>query len=460
MYHNLSAVSARRIIGPMRRCVLLAGLLPILLFGKGFEAGVAKIDITPTGPIWLSGYGARTHESEGVLLPISAKALALTDGKSKVVIVTMDLVGFSQSLADSVAVRVMKNYGLPRSNLLLNASHTHTGPAVGTNLRMMYDWTPEQEGKVQAYARRLENDLVAVIGSALSKMQPATVEYGQGEVGFAMNRREPTSNGVTNGRNPAGPTDHSVPVLEVKGADGKLIAVLFGYACHNTTLTGQHYKVSGDYAGYAQAAVEKEHPGAVALFMQLCGADQNPLPRGTVELAEQYGHELAAQVDGVLADSSRRKPVAPKLKVAFRQTELTFAHRSREDYEKELQGTNPTAKRRAEMMLKTWDAKLVRKLPYPVQAIRFGKGPVLLALGGEVVVDYSLRAKKEYLKADLIVAGYSNVVPCYIPSLRVLKEGGYEADSSMIYYGQPGPFDETVEETIFHTIRLVMKKVN
>ena len=144
-----------------------------------------------------------------------------------------------------------------------------------------------------------------------------------------------------------------------------------------------------------------------------------------------------------------QKPVTPKVKTVFQETRLTFAKRSREDYEEERKSTNKTLQRRADLMLKTWDAKLVRRLPYPVQAIRFGKGPVLLALGGEVVVDYALRAKKEFPGRDLIVAGYSNDVACYIPSLRVLKEGGYEADSSMIYYGQPGPFDETVEENHF-----------
>ncbi|MCC7497809.1 MAG: neutral/alkaline non-lysosomal ceramidase N-terminal domain-containing protein [Bryobacterales bacterium] len=443
----------------MRLLLVVAGLLPALLLAKGFEAGVGRVDITPTKPIWLSGYASRTHESDGVLLPISAKALALSDGRSKVVIVTMDLVGFSQEFADVVTVRAMKAYDLPRASLMLNASHTHTGPVVGRNLLIMYNLTPVQEARIHEYTAGLEEKIVWVIGSALGQMRPVTIEFGQTEAGFAMNRRQPAASGFTNGANPKGPTDHTVPVFEVKGADGKPMAVLFGYACHNTTLTGQIYEISGDYAGFAQKEVEDAHPGAIAMFMQLCGADQNPLPRGTVELARKYGHELGGQVNAVLADSTRRKKVAPKLKAVFRQTELTFAHRSRQDYEKELASNDSTARKRAKAMLANWDDKLVRRLPYPVQAIRFGNGPVLLALGGEVVVDYSLRAKREYPKTDLIVAGYSNVVPCYIPSLRVLKEGGYEGGGAMLYYGQPGPFDETVEETIFSAIHKVMKDV-
>lgn len=443
----------------MRHFALLAGLLPALLLGRGFEAGVARVDITPKSPVWMSGYAARTHESEGVLLPISAKALALSDGKSKIVIVTMDVVGFSRDFANTVTARAMKAYDLPRSSLLLNASHTHTGPVVGTNLSIMYNWTPEQEARVRDYTAGMENDVVSVIGAALGKMRPAAIEFGQGEAGFAMNRREVTAKGVINGRNPNGPTDHSVPVFEVKDASGKLMAVLFGYACHNTTLTSNFYLISGDYAGFAQKAVEEAHPGAIAMFMQLCGADQNPLPRGTVELVQKYGGELGGEVNAVLAGRARMKKVSPKLAVAFRQTELTFAHRTRQDYEQELTSSNLTARKRAALMLKNWDDRLVRKLPYPVQAIRFGKGPVLLALGGEVVVDYALRAKREYPKTQLVVAGYSNVVPCYVPSLRVLKEGGYEGADAMIYYGQPGPFDDTVETTIFDAIHKVMKAV-
>ncbi|MDD4026301.1 MAG: hypothetical protein PHN85_10325 [Kiritimatiellae bacterium] len=93
------------------------------------------------------------------------------------------------------------------------------------------------------------------------------------------------------------------------------------------------------------------------------------------------------------------------------------------------------------------------------QALRFGDGLTILFLSGEVVVDYSLRVKREYPANSLLVAGYCNEVQCYIPSLRVLREGGYEANDSMIYYGQPGSFTADVEETVFGAIREVMKAV-
>jgi hypothetical protein len=249
-----------------------------------------------------------------------------------------------------------------------------------------------------------------------------------------------------------------VPVLRISSPDGKLRAVLFGYACHNTTLTGEFYQISGDYAGFAQYELEKAHPGATALFLMLCGADQNPQPRSTLPLAEQHGKSLATEVSRVL--DSKLTTVRPPVRAAFQMVDLNFAQHSREDFERELEEGNQYRQRRAQAMLKAYDERRpVRRTPYPVQAIRFNSDLTFIALGGEVVVDYALRLKKEFPGENTVVAGYSNDVMCYIPSLRVLKEGGYEANDSMIYYGQPGPFAEDVEETIIKTVHQVMKRV-
>jgi len=225
-----------------------------------------------------------------------------------------------------------------------------------------------------------------------------------------------------------------VPVLKVTAPDGTLRAVLFGYACHNTTLTGQFYKLSGDYAGFAQLAAEKNHPGATAMFVMLCGADQNPHPRSTIELAEQHGASLGSEVNRVLGEKLQR--VRGPVRAAFQIVDLNFAPQTRETFESRLSESNIHRVRHDDL----------------------GHG-LLVALGGEVVVDYVLGIKREFGSKGIIVAGYSNDVMSYIPSLRVLKEGGYEANDSMIYYGLPGPYDEQVEDRIMTTIRQVMKRV-
>lgn len=430
----------------------------VTALAAGYQAGVARVDITPQGPIWLSGYADRKHPSEGVLQPIAAKALAIEDPKgARFVIVTTDLIGLPRHISDEVAARIQRQYGLDRSRLVLNSSHTHTGPAVGQNLRVMFQLDEENQRRVDEYARKLTDDLVTVIAAALGDLAPASIYYASGDVHFGVNRREPTPKGVKIGVNPAGPIDPSVPVLKVMSPDGKLRAVLFGYACHNTTLTGQFFQISGDYAGFVQADFEKAHPGTVALFVQLCGADQNPNPRSSLALAETHGKALATEVERVVA--GEMQPVHPPLRAAYMTIELAFRFHTRETFENELNDSNPAKVRRAKAMLAAYDTRHpVRTTPYPIQAIRFGNDLALLALGGEVVVDYGLRVKREY-GGNLIVAGYSNDVMSYIPTARILREGGYEAVDSMIYYGQPGPYADDVEERIFDGIHKIMRRV-
>jgi hypothetical protein len=317
----------------------------------------------------------------------------------------------------------------------------------------MFTLPPGEEEKLRDYAAHLTDDLVSVIGKAIADLAPAQLSYAFGEAAFAMNRREPTASGIKLGVNPSGPTDRQVPVIRIAAPDGKLRAILFAYACHNTTLNGDFYEITGDYAGFAGAKLEAANPGATAVFIALCGGDQNPNPRGTVELAERHGAELAAEVQRVL--SGELQPIRGPLRAAIFVTTLPFAPQLRSVYEADLANpkSSPAARRRAQRMLDS----PVLDTPYPVQAIRFGKSLTLLALGGEVVVDYALRAKREFPGEPLIVAAYSNSVMCYIPSERMLAEGGYEVVDNMVYYGQPGPFAPGVEDRVFAAIRRVMK---
>ncbi|HJZ95736.1 MAG TPA: neutral/alkaline non-lysosomal ceramidase N-terminal domain-containing protein [Candidatus Solibacter sp.] len=433
------------------RIALVLLLWAATLPAATLRAGLAKVDITPRGAVWMSGYAARTHPSEGVLNRLWAKALAIESSQGgRIVIISTDLVGIPRDLSDQVAARLKKQFGLNRSQLLINASHTHTGPIVWPNLRNLTVLPGGEQEKLIDYRKTLDDALVSTAASALRDLSPATIDFGEGSAGFAMNRRA--------GINPNGPVDHRVPVLKIADTAGKIRGIVFGYACHNTTLTGEFYQLSGDYAGFAAEAIEQQHPGATALFVTLCGADQNPNPRSTLELARQHGNTLAGEVEKVIA--ARMTPVSGPVRTAFRMAELRFAARSRQDFEAELKSKVPAQVRRGEMMLKELDAgRKLGRLDYPLQAVRFGKSLTLLALGGEVTVDYGLRARREYSGEPLITAGYSNDVMSYIPSVRVLREGGYEAVDSMFYYAQPGPFVEDVEERVFAAIRQVMKSV-
>ena len=393
---------------------LLLGGIPAVAAAP--RAGVARIDITPNEPVWMSGYAARKRPSTGVQMPIQAKALALEDGRGgRVVLVSVDIIGLSAALSDRVAAEVASKYKLERSQLVLNSSHTHTGPMVDGNLSPMAPSDEAELAKIRAYTNTLAEKLVTVIGASLGDLAPARLHFDYGEAGFAINRR----------KREVAPVDHRVPVLRVSAPNGQIRALLFGYACHNTTLTAEFLEISGDYAGYAQAQLEKEFPGATALFFMLCGGDQNPEPRSRRELAEKHGGELAREVARIAR--TPMEPVEGRLRTALQLTRLVLSN--------------------------------MKQVNYPVQAVRFEKGFTLITLGGEVVVDYALKFTSQYPKERLMVAGYSNDVMCYIPSLRILREGGYEGGDSMKWYNLDAPFAEDVEERVTASVAAVMERV-
>ncbi|MDQ6759220.1 MAG: neutral/alkaline non-lysosomal ceramidase N-terminal domain-containing protein [Acidobacteriota bacterium] len=441
---------------PLFRSILLlsAGLLG-LHASQAMRAGVARVNITPAVPVWLTGYALRTHPANSVLADIFAKALAIEDGHGgRVVIVTTDLIGLPVNVSGVAATRMEKRLGLKRSEILFNSSHTHTGPTIWPNLEIMLDLTEEQQAPLREYAEKLTDQLVDVAAEALRNSAPATLSYGQGEAGFAINRRAAVLRKAHPGQEFPAPVDHSVPVLRVQRPDGTLLAVLFGYACHNTTLTAEFYEVSGDYAGFTQTEIERSHPGATALFLMLCGGDQNPNPRSSREALMQHAHELAGAVEQTMRGRMQR--VGGPVRSAYSEVELPLATHSRKQFEEEASNSDVFRRRRAAAMLRAYDAGApIRSVTYPVQAVRL-RGLTIVALGGEVVVDYAIRLKRELPNEPLVVAGYSNVVMSYIPSLRVWNEGGYEAEDSMIYYGLPGRYSSDVEERVIATAHRVL----
>ena len=441
--------------------LLLWTAQPAMAARYAWKAGVAKITITPTRPLWMAGYAARTKPSEGVLQELYAKALALEDARGKrAVLVTTDLLGFPSSLAHRVAERIEKRYKLPRERVIFNSSHTHSGPVLDRVLEIAYDeMTPRQWSDVEAYTRELEDKLVQVTGEALKDLAPASVSFGHGEAPFAKNRRAKQGAEYIIGVNPEGPADHDVPVLRVEGKDGRIRAIVFGYACHNTTLGGDFYQFNGDYAGFAQAWLESHHAGAVALFVAGCGADANPYPRGTVDLARQHGEESAVAVEKVVG--GRLRSVGGPLKCVYREFPVAFAPPpNREEFEKRLHDPDKYVRRHAAAMLNTLDrdGRLPAVYSYPLQVWQFGRDLTFIAMAGEVVSDYALRLKRELGREKVWVAGYSNDVFAYIPSSQVLREGGYEAGGAMIYYGQPGPFSPDIEETIIRKVHELVKQ--
>ena len=421
-----------------------------------WQAGAAAVVITPPQPMWMSGYASRDRPAQGKIHDLFVKAMAVRDPAGRTaVLLTCDLVGIDRATSQLICSRIQQRHQFSREQVSIATSHTHSGPVVGTNLLSMYSLEPAQQQLVQQYTVLLSDWCVKAADQAIAALQPAQLHVSEGEATFAVNRRnnrEPDVPALRAEGKLTGPVDHRVPVLSATAADGRLVFVLFGYACHATVLSGMDW--CGDWPGFAQLEIEKAHPGTIALFWAGCGADQNPLPRRTVELAMEYGRQAATAVDQALA--GQRTLVQGHLSAAYREIDLALdVLPTQEQVASDLKSENVYIARRARGLMRQFEERgsLAQTYPYPIQVWSFGDAASLTFLGGEVVVDYSLRIQQELSRDRSWVAGYSNDVMAYIPSRRVLQEGGYEGESAMIYYGLPTKWSTDVEEHIIRETR-------
>ncbi len=426
-----------------------------------WKAGLAKAVITPKVPMWLAGYGGRDRPSEGTLHDIWIKALSLEDAKGhRVVLLTSDLCGMPKWMYDSICASLKKSDGLERDQIRITNSHNHCAPAVRGDLEDYYPLDDVQRKRVYDYSDWLEREIIRTIRASLGNMRAATVSSGEGVCTFAVNRRNNKEADIPEmlkrGETPKGPVDHSVPILVVRDTKDELLAIVFGYACHNTVLS--FYQWCGDYAGFAQIALEKKYPGAMAMFVDGCGGDQNPLPRRTVEMAEKYGNQLAAGVTKVV--DQKMQSLAPKLRTAFEFVDLPFEKNpTRLELNVHLKDGSPVRVRWAKRMLKQLDdgVPFAKSHPYAVQAWDFD-GQLWIALGGEVLVDYAHRYRKEY-GAKTWVTSYSADLTAYIPSERNWREGGYEVGYLHEYMLPADRWTRDVEDRISASVSRVVAKL-
>lgn len=430
----------------------------------GWMAGTARRILTPATDVWLAGFGVK-RSPEGKLHDIWVKVLALKTGNGKrAVMVTTDHQGMSRTIYESLYKRIRQRFQLDRSEFMLTFSHNHSGPCLRGDLVDYYPSDDPQRKLVDAYSDQMEDQVIDAVDEALKKQQPVRIFKGAGRCTFAVNRRDNPEKEVpamlAEGRPLKGAVDHDVPVLSVRDRKGDLIAVLFGYACHPTTLSGKLW--SGDYPGFAQINLEKRYPGVTALFFNACGGDQNPLPRGTVTLCEKYGAMLSDAVAAVI--DQPMQPVSPKLRTAFQFVPLDYEATVTEEQLRSITtGDNDIHARWARRMLQVMDKGI--RFPsayryYPVQAWQLGKELLFIGTGGETVVDYSLRFKREFGEGATWVFGYTNIMVAYIPSRRVWEEGGYEGGPHLDEYGHPAwRWAGTIENRIAKSVHSVVKQV-
>ncbi len=413
------------------------------------DIGVARVDITPAYPVRLTGYAARTNLSDpNPAQRLSAKALALgSDAEHPRLLITVDNCGVPANVVEEVAGRLALKHRIRRQDFVVASSHTHCGPMIrgfAENI-FVHDLSPEEAAAGDRYTREITDQLESVAVAALHDRHPGRLFRAVGNVGFAANRRTP-----------GGPVDHALPVLWVRGLNGELRATVANYACHCTTLGSQINQCHGDWAGYAQAAIEAEHPGAIALITIGCGADANPNPRGGgdfgLRFARLHGEELAAEVGRLISGPGQALNGLPA--TAERRFSLPFQTLpTREEWEKRAKEPGIVGYHARKNLARLDRGEtLPTGIPYFVQTWLFGDRFAMVFLAGEVVVDYDRRLKAEFDPDRLWITSYANDVPCYIPSRRILAEGGYEAETSLWYYDRPARLSPEIEDLIYDAV--------
>jgi hypothetical protein len=428
-------------------------------------AGFSRRKITPDNRVWLAGYGNRERPPDGKIHDLWVKVMVLKGNNGKqVVMVTTDHMGMSKKVYESIYSQISGKFDVRRSDFMLTFSHNHCGPCITGDLIDYYPADVNQRILVNEYTEWMELQVVDAVGEALGNMQPVRLFMGEGNCSFAVNRRDNVESEVAGLKEKGiplkGVVDHYVPVLAVRSDNDELLGILFGYACHPTTLSFNSW--CGDYPGFAQINLEEKYPGVNAMFFNASGGDQNPLPRRKLELCENYGKMLSDAVEMVLGNTM--KPVSSEISSDFSYVNLDYREMVTKDRLLPIADRESSIQERwAKRMIKLLDrgVEFLSFYPYPIQVWSFGNDLLLIGMGGETVVDYSLLFKSKYGEGTW-VCGYANEMVAYIPSMRVWEEGGYEGGPHLDEYGHPawrwsGNTEDRILNAVFRMVKHVRK---
>ncbi len=411
------------------------------------KIGVGKIDITPDYPIRLSGYGVRETETTKVVQPIWARCLVIIPpNQQPFILLCVENCGIPEHITETVAQRLKVEENIPRHHFTLSVTHTHSAPFVSGALETLFGQSipTDHQSRIDRYTVELTDKLVFVVQSALSKVEIGQLSWGLSSVNFARNRRDE-----------GGPVDHDLPVILASRKNGEPLAIWCSYACHTTTVSFN--TINGDWAGYAMSELEADYPTATAFVSIGCAGDANPYPRGEYEHAKLHGHSIAEEVSRLM--NTKLKPLdLDSLRGKINWIKLPFDKiPTRAEWKKRVKEGGAVGYH-AEVQLAKLDSgqSLPSHLSYAVQVWQFGRDLSIVFLAGEVVVDFAVRLKNELGKDTLWINAYCNDLPAYIPSVRILKEGGYEGKTAMIYFNRPTYFKPDVEELVVSAVHSLL----
>lgn len=414
------------------------------------KLGTGKATITPPVGTPLAGFGCRDHGSESVLDELEVRTFWFQnsdDPSDAVCIVTADLLAFGPGTTTYFRDAVAEKYGLPKERLLLAASHTHSGPHVEVVVIGTGKMVPEVRDMIC-------ERILAAIDDAHNSLQPVTLEAAKGVCsGFAVNRRVMRNGKAVMASNPSGPRDDQVTAVICKDqAKGDIRAVLFNFTCHPSTVG--EYCITADYPGVARRHIEQLlGNGAVAAFLPGCCGnirsncvliDGKTFRGGLPADIKVYGEALGDEV--VRITRGETTPLTPKLNAKLTTLDLPLAgFPSEEELQDTLKNGTPVRKEWAASVLAQ---PRTNTRPFDIQRIDLADEATLVAMSGEVCVEYAHFVKSRRQNAFMIPMGYSNSVLSYIPTAEMFAEGGYEPKDSCLYYALPSQLTPDVESII------------
>ncbi len=426
------------------------------------RAGVARSLITPPKGIYLIGYGDRTKGNVGVHDELTATALVLDDGSTRLAVVALDMLTINEFIVDRVRAR------LPKTEVLLCCSHTHSGPIA---------YADEKSSRLnRTYIDLLVERIVDAVQQAQSDLQPARLEYSLGEGSVGINRRERLPDGrMEIGRNPDGPRDKSVQVLSVMTEAGRLATVV-NYACHGTVLGPDNLLVSADWIGVMRQKVESEL-GGLALFLQGATANINPdMYWGDSQVFEKVTEQGLSVADSVLAairsgsEEMKSTPIRVERTQAWMPTE-TQATTSRppKNYTAPLLAMAHLPGFMAifaDMLLDQrypWKPVIEAKngfwsVPMRVSAVQLGD-LALVTFGAETFTEIGMKLKAASPAKHTLFASISDGSISYLHTAESHAEGGYEVDVAPLAYRYPGRFQAQCEQIALDTTQVMLKKL-
>ena len=415
------------------------------------KAGFARANITPPIGTRMTGFGTRDrdHGCEAIHDDLYARALYLTHEGKETLIMGFDLLFFSRDEADRFKGAIGRKVDLAPSQILLNTSHTHTGPKVGT-------WLYEPPSD-PFYLRELEDAIVKAACQARNAAVSVTLWAGATRSTLPMNRRFKLENGKvdrTMRPNPDGPVCDTLPICFLRDLDGEPVCLLFSISCHPSTIGG--FEISADYPGVAMDRLDAHLGKTASLFLQGTGGDAKPSVigrgeerwrSGTWDDVTEAGTMVADEV--IQALNAGLEQVKPKLCAQTIETEWPMEPNiGRSGYEALLSDpdTDRTVRLWAEEKLACLDrgCALPTAVPITVHGVQLGKGLRIIGLEGEAVAELGHLIADFYGDGITFPLGYSDGAQLYLPTSRMLDEGGYEV-VSYYEYRQPAPLAKGME---------------